>query len=221
MDKMIGKMAKMFPMMIALGFMIVLAAFVVGYNNSQTAAAYFAQPKALRETTMMAQRASMESVGLWMPPFKFLGLGFILAGIVMALRIIIDNLKGAGEEVLSNLPANARPQLPEAPWYGRIMPMAMMLGEMFFFIAFGVGVWLSGIARTVFANPLPAIDAARPGSALLTGIQTIHIVEGWLVPFKFFAISTEFLAITMGLATIIFILSAQTKMLSGVLVSGK
>ena len=48
MDKMIEKMAKMFPMMIALGFMIVLIAFVVGYSNSQTAAAYFAQPKAIR-----------------------------------------------------------------------------------------------------------------------------------------------------------------------------
>jgi len=221
MDKMIGKMAKMFPMMIAMGFMIVLVAFIVGYNNAQTAAAYFAQPKVIRETTLMVQRASMESIGLWMPPFKFLGIGLILAGIVMALRIIIDRLKGAGEEVLSNLPANARPQLPAPPWYGRMMPMVMMLGEMFFLTAFGVGLWLSGIARTVFAHPLPEIDAAGAGSALLGGIQTIHMVEGWLVPFKFFAISTEFLAITMGLATIIFILSAQTKMLSGVLGSGK
>ena len=221
MDKMIGKMAKMFPMMIIMGFVIVMVAFFVGYSNSQTAAAYFAESKIVRETTMMAQRASMESIGLWMPPFKFLGIGFILAGIAMALRIIIDHLKGVGEEVLSNLPASTRPQLPAAPWYGRMMPMVMMLGEVFFFIAFGVGLWLSGIARTVFANPMPTIDAAGPGSTLLVGIQTIHIVEGWLVPFKFFAISTEFLAITMGLATIIFILSAQTKMLSGVLGSGK
>jgi hypothetical protein len=170
---------------------------------------------------LMAQRASMESIGLWMPPFKFLGIGLILAGIVMALRIIIDNLKGAGNEVLSNLPENARPQLPAAPWYGRLMPMVMMLGEVFFFIAFGVGLWLSGIARVVFENPLPTIDAAGPGSALLGNLQTIHIVEGWVVPFKFFAISTEFLAITMGLATIIFILSAQTQMLSRVLGTGK
>lgn len=221
MDKMIGKMAKMFPMMIALGFMIVLAAFIIGYNNSQTAATYFAQPKAVRETTLMAQRASMESVGLWLPTFKFLGIGFILGGIVMALRIIIDNLKGAGAEVLSNMPENARPQLPAAPWYGRMMPMVMIFGKMLFFIALGVGVWVSGVARAVFANPLPAIDAAGPGSALLSGLQTIHIVEGWLVPFKFFAISTEFLAITMGLATIIFILSAQTQMLSRVLGAGK
>ncbi len=217
MQAVIGKMAKMYPLMIAMGFMIVIIAFIIGYMNAQTAAAYFSTPKIERETTMMAQRAAIESVGLWLPTFKFLGIGLILGGIVMALRIIIDRLKGAGEEVLSNLPADKRPQLPAPPRYATMMPMVMMLGEMIFLLAFGIGLWLAGIARSVFANPLPTIDAAGPGSALLNGIQTIHAVEGWLVPLKFFAISTEFLAITMGLATIIFILSAQTNMLGRVL----
>ncbi len=217
MQKMIGKMAKMYPLMIAMGFMIVIIAFGIGYVNSQNAAVYFSTPKIERETTMMAQRAVIESVGLWMPTFKFLGIGLILGGIVMALRIIIDRLKGAGEEVLSNLPADKRLQLPAPPRYATLMPMVMMVGEMIFIAALGVGIWLSGIARTVFANPLPVIDAAGPGSALLNGVQTIHAVEGWLVPFKFFGIATEFLAITMGLATIIFILSSQTDMLGRIL----
>ena len=221
MQTMIGKMARLYPMMIAMGFMIVLIAFVIGYFNSQTAAAYFAEPKAIRETTLMAQRASIESVGLWLPPFKFLGLGLILGGIVMALRVIIENLLGAGMEVLSNLPPEKRPQMPSPPWYANLMPLVMMLGEMVFLVAFIVGLWLSGIARSVFANPIPAIDAAGSGSALLNGVQTILAVEGWLVPFKFLGIATEFLAITMGLATIIFILSTQTKMLDGSLKSAK
>jgi len=163
MQKMIVKMAKMYPVMIVMGFMIVLIAFVVGYFNSQTAAAYFGEAKALRETTLMAQRASIESIGLWLPPFKFLGIGLILGGIVMALRIIIDNLKAAGVEVLSNVPAEKRPQMPATPWYASLMPAVMMLGEVVFLVAFGVGVWLSGLARTVFANPLPTIDAAGAG----------------------------------------------------------
>ncbi len=217
MQQMIGKMARMYPMLIALGFMIVLAAFFIGFTNSQTAAAYFAESKVVRETTLMTQRAAIESTGLWLPTFKFLGLGLILGGIVMALRVIIDNLLGAGKEILSNLPEGKQPTLPPAPWYGKLMPMVMMFGEMIFIAVFVVGLWLAGIARSVFANPLPAIDAAGPGSALLNGIQTIHAVEGWLVPFKFFGIATEFLAITMGLATIIFILKAQTKMLDNVL----
>lgn len=217
MQKMIGKMARMFPMLIALGFMIVLAAFVIGYINSQTAVDYFTQSKAVRETSLLAERAAIESTGLWMPTFKFLGLGLILSGIVMALRVIIDNLIGAGNEVLSNIPEGKRPSLPTPPWYGRLMPTVMMIGEMIFISAFIVGLWLANIARTVFLNPIATIDAAGPGSALLTGIQTIHSVEGWLIPLKFFGIASEFLAITMGLATIILILKAQTKMLDKVL----
>jgi len=221
MQTMIGKMARMYPVMIAMGFMIVLIAFVIGYFNSQTVAAYFAEPKAIRETTLMAQRAAFESVGLWLAPFKFMGLGLILGGIVMALRVIIESLMSAGMEVLSDMPPEKRPQMPSPTWYANLMPGVMMLGEMVFLVAFFVGLWLSGIARTVFANPIPAIDAAGSGSALLNGVQTIHAVEGWLVPFKFLGIATEFLAITMGLATIIFILSAQTKMLDGGLKTAK
>ena len=220
MQKMIGKMARMYPMLIALGFMIVLAAFIVGYLNSQTAEVYFAATKAVRETSLLVERASIESTGLWMPPFKFLGLGLILGGIVMALRVIIDNLIGAGQEVLTNLPEGKRPALPAPPWYGKLMPMVMMVGEMIFIAAFGIGLWLSGIARDLFSNPMSVIDGAGSGSSLLAGVQTIHAVEGWLVPFKFFGIATEFLAITMGLATIIFILKAQTKMLDNILGSG-
>ena len=43
MQAMIGKMARMYPMLILMGFMIVVIAFAVGYFNSQTAAAYFAE----------------------------------------------------------------------------------------------------------------------------------------------------------------------------------
>jgi len=217
MQKMIGKMAKMYPLMIAMGFMIVIIAFGIGYVNSQNAAAYFSTPKIERETTMMVQRVAIESVGLWMPTFKFLGIGLILGGIVMALRIIIDRLKSAGEEVLSNLPADKQLQMPVPPRYATMMPMVMIVGEMIFIAALGIGIWLSGIARTIFANPLPVINAAGSSSALLNGVQTIHAVEGLLVPLKFFGIATEFLAITMGLATIIFILSSQTDMLGRLL----
>lgn len=93
MQKIIGKMARMYPLLILMGFMIVIIAFVAGYFNSQTAAAYFAESKYVRETSLMAQRASIESVGLWLAYFKFLGIGLILGGIVMALRVIIDHLK--------------------------------------------------------------------------------------------------------------------------------
>ena len=214
MQQFIGKMARMYPLLIAMGFMIVAIAVVVGYFNSQTAAAYFSQPKALRETTLLAERAAIESTGLWLPYFKFLGIGLILGGIVMALRAIIDKLRAAGQEILDNLPADLRPAQPSPPWYGPMMPMVMMLGLLVFIVALIVGLVLAADARALFANPLPTIDAAGAGTALLATLEGIKATSAWLVPFKFFGIATEFLAISMGLATIIYILAQQTEMIA-------
>lgn len=213
MQAMIGKMARMFPLLIAMGFMIVAISFIIGVLNSQTAEAYFSQSKVVRETTLMTQRASIESTGLWLPYFKFLGVGLILGGIVMALRVIIDNLKAAGEEVLSNVSASVRPQLPKPPWFAALTPIVMMIGLLIFIVAFIVSLGLAGTANQVFANPLPEIDAAGAGSTLLTQLQTIKSTSSALVPLKFFGIATEFLSIVMGLGTIIFILNAQTDLL--------
>jgi len=213
MQKIIGKMAPMFPILIWMGFMIVALAFVIGLFNSQTATAYFAESKAIRETTLLAERAAIESTNLWLPYLKFLGLGMVLGGIVMALKVILDNLMQAGGKVLANLPADKRPAMPKAPWYGRLMPIVMMLGMLIFVVALIVSLQLASTARAVFANPLPAIDAAGAGTVLLAQVQNIHATSAWLVPFKFFGIATEFLAITMGLATIAYVLKAQTEML--------
>lgn len=213
MQKMISKMAPKFPILIWMGFMMVALAFVIGFFNSQTAAAYFSESKAIRETTLLAERAAIESTNLWLPYFKFLGLGMVLGGIVMALRVILDNLMQAGGKVLANLPAEKRPAMPQAPWYGRLMPVVMMLGMLVFIIALIVSLQLASTARAVFANPLPAVDAAGAGTVLLAQVQNIHATSAWLVPFKFFGIATEFLAIVMGLGTIAFVLKAQTEML--------
>ena len=213
MQKMISKMAPKFPILIWMGFMMVALAFVIGFFNSQTAAAYFSESKAIRETTLLAERAAIQSTNLWLPYFKFLGLGMVLGGIVMALRVILDNLMQAGGKVLANLPADKRPAMPQAPWYGRLMPVVMMLGMLVFIIALIVSLQLASTARAVFANPLPAVDAAGAGTVLLAQVQNIHATSAWLVPFKFFGIATEFLAIVMGLGTIAYVLKAQTEML--------
>jgi hypothetical protein len=214
MQKMIGKMARMYPLLILMGFMMVGIAFVIGYFNSQTAAAYFAEAKAVRETALLAERATFESVGLWLPYFKFLGLGFILGGIVMALRVIIENLQSAGNQVLANLPEGKRPGMPKPPWYGPLMPMVMMLGVVVFIVALIVSIGLANSANQLYANPIPAIEAAGAGSSLLTDLQRIKSTAAWLVPLKFFGVATEFLAITMGLSTIIYILSSQTDLIA-------
>ncbi|MFV1858465.1 MAG: hypothetical protein ACC647_03850 [Anaerolineales bacterium] len=214
MQQFIGKLARMYPLLIVMGFMMVAIAFVVGYFNSQAVASYFSQPKVLRETTLLAERAAIVSTDLWLPYFKFLGIGLILSGIVMALRVIIDNLRGAGAEVLENLPAKIRPAPPSPPWYGPMMPVVMMFGLLIFIVALIVALGSAADARALFANPIPVIDAAGAGTALLATLEGIKATSAWLVPLKFFGNATEFLAITMGLATIIHILSQQTEMIA-------
>jgi hypothetical protein len=93
------------------------------------------------------------------------------------------------------------------------MPVVMMMGMMIFVGALVGALVVAGVAREVFANPIPVIDAAGAGTALLGNVQLVHAASAWLVPLKFLGVATEFLAITMGLATIINILGAQTNML--------
>jgi hypothetical protein len=213
MQKMISKVAPTFPYVIWMGFMIVVLSVVIGFINSQAAAAYFAESKAVRETSLLAERAAIESTKLWLPYFKFLGLGMVLGGIVMALKVILDNLMQAGKNVLANLPEGMRPEMPKAPWYGRLMPIVMMLGMLIFIVALIVSLQLAGTARAVFSNPVPVIDAAGAGTVLLGQLQSIQATSAWLVPFKFLGIATEFLAIVMGLGTIVYVLNNQTAMI--------
>ena len=95
-----------------------------------------------------------------------------------------------------------------------MMPMVMMLGLLVFIVALIVGLGQAADARALFANPLPTIDAAGAGTALLATLEGIKATSAWLVPFKFFGVATEFLAIAMGLGTIIFILVQQTDMIA-------
>ncbi len=213
MQKFISGMARtMFPLMILMGFMIVVIGFVIGLGNSANAAEYFAASKAVREVELTGLRASLESTAIWLPTFKFLGLGLILSGIVMALRVIIDRLKGAGQEVMANLPEGKRPAMPNPPWFGPLMPMTMMVALAIFIIAFIVGLSTAAQARALFASPIPDIDAAGAGSAILTQLSAIKTTIAWLVPFKFLGVSLMFTAIVQGLGTIVFILGQQTQL---------
>ena len=117
MEKMLQSMMKRFPLFIAMGFMIVMIAVIIGAVNAANAASYFAVDKVTRETTAQwAQvRAGIESTTVWLPYFKFLGLAMILAGIVMALGVIGMRLQKLGQKVMAifpKVPSNRSPHDP-------------------------------------------------------------------------------------------------------------
>ena len=87
--------------MIAMGFMVVVAAFVFGLFNASVTTDYFDASKesresALRDSDLATDRAFIESTKVWLPTLKFLGLGMILGGVTFLLASILGALRTGG-----------------------------------------------------------------------------------------------------------------------------
>lgn len=213
MEKMLQKMMKRFPLFIAMGFMMVMIALIIGAVNSASAAEYYAIDKATRDSSVQwAQvRAGIESTVVWLPYFKFLGVAMILAGITMALGVIAMRLENLGKAVMSSVPEQARFAAPARPHSVMLMRMFMVVGMLIIIIGFIVSLGVAGTATAVFSNPITTIDAAATGSALLTDLASVHASEAWLEAFKFVGVAFFFLGIVNGLSTIVFALKYQQK----------
>lgn len=211
MEKMIQSMMKRFPVFIAMGFMIVMAAVVIGAVNAGSAASYYAVDKATRDASIdLAQvRSNIESIIVWLPYFKFLGLAMILAGITMALGVISLRLQELGKRVMSSVPEAARLALPPKPLSATLMRMFMMLGMLIIIAGFIVSLSVASTASWVYSHAVVEIDAAVAGSDLLAGLARVHAAEAWLEAFKFVGVASFFLGIVYGLRTIVFGLDYQ------------
>ncbi len=211
MEKMIQSMMKRFPLFIAMGFMIVIAALIIGAVNAGNAASYYAVDKATRDASVeLAQtRAGIESIVVWLPYFKFLGVAMILGGITMALGVISLRLQELGKKVMSNVPEQARLTLPPKPKSATLMRIFMMLGMLIIIAGFIVSLSVASTASWVYSHPVVDIEAAAAGSDLLSGLNRVHTAEAWLEAFKFVGVASFFLGIVYGLHTIVFALKVQ------------
>ena len=95
---------KMWIPFIAMGFMVVVAAFIVGVVNSYVAGDYFAASKVARDAAetgskLATQNAFIESTKAWLPSVKFLGIGMILGGVTFLLATILGSLRVGGGKV--------------------------------------------------------------------------------------------------------------------------
>ncbi len=211
MEKMLQSMMERFRLFIAMGFMLVVIAVIIGAINASNAASYYAIDKATRESSAQwAQvRAGIESTTVWLPYFKFLGLAMILAGITMAVGVISLRLQNLGKKVMASVPESVRLPIPPKPTTVYLMRMFMMLGMLIIIIGFIVSLSVAGTASAVYSNPVTAIDAATAGSPLLEGLARVHAAEAWLEAFKFVGVAFLFIGIVNGLAAIIFALRYQ------------
>ena len=213
--------SKMWVPFIAMGFMIVVVAFIVGLVNSATAAEYFTVSKTVREAAergseLALQNAFIESTKVWLPTFKFLGLGMLLGGVTFLLATILGALRVGGGRVQEALGVDVKIISP--PLTAKLFPMVMMMGTMVLIASLIIGVVLGTLTYDYWNHSIASeLNPAQGSSLLLANLATINTVKLWLEPFKFVGMALLLSGIGLALATIVRVLRWQANRLWEVL----
>ena len=91
---------RIYPVLIAVGFLIVLAALVIGVALATTAADVFESSKAVRDaaapgSSLLADQSDLAAIPLWVQPFNFLGISILVAGIFTVFWGLLRSLREA------------------------------------------------------------------------------------------------------------------------------
>ena len=197
---------------IAIGFAIVLISFGVGLRASFTAGDYYAVDKVTREAAGMGsdlagKKAWIESTKVWLPTFKFLGVGMLLGGVSLLLATILTTLRDGGRESQKALGVEVR--LMEPPMTAKVFPWLMGLGMMLLIAAFAIGIVVARLSFDYWDHSIvDNLDPATKG--LLKDLRAINTVTLWLEPFKFVGMALMLTSIGLALATVARALRWQT-----------
>ena len=211
--------SKMWVPFIAMGFMIVVASFVIGLVNSSVASDYYAFDKAAREAAvkgsdLATDRAFIESTKAWLPAFKFLGMGMLLGGVTFLLATILGALRVGGGRVQEALGVDVK--LIKPPVTARLFPMVMMMGMMVLIASLVIGIVQATLVYAYWNHSI-ATQLNPATGELLSDLGTINSVELWLEPLKFEGIALLLSGIGLALATIVRVLRWQSNRLWEVL----
>ncbi len=207
--------SKMWLPWLAMGFMIVVAAFIIGLFASSTAADYFSESKAVRDAAITGSdpatdKAFIESTKVWLPAFKFLGIGMLLGGITFLLATILGNLRTGGARVQEALGAEVRVLKP--PMTAMLFPMLMMMGIMILVASLIIAIVTATLSYDYWNHSIAA-ELNPSTSSFLSDLGTINAITLWLAPFKFVGIALLFTGIGLALATIVRVLRWQSQRL--------
>lgn len=209
--------SKMWIPFIGMGFMIVLAALIIGIVVSVSAADWFSFSKVTRETAaagspLALEKAFIESTKAWLPAFKFLGIGMILAGVTFLLATILGALRTGGGRVQQALGVPVH--LIKPPMTATVFPMFMMMGVMLLIAALVVGIVDASLTYGYWNHAIATeLDQAVEGSAFLNTLSTISSIDMWLKPLKFLGMAFLLSGIGLALATIVRVLRWQSSRL--------
>jgi hypothetical protein len=166
--------------MFVMGVMAVLASLALGIAGGVSIGQFFG---ALRNPDF-TDLGRAEALSQWTGAVAFLGMGFILSGVVMHLVNIVRTLRDAGRDVQTSLAA--QPLKLRKPRTGQLTPHVMLMGltvEAFAFVAGIVAaVTIGGVNPASIANPasssradLADIGVARAASAWLPGLRFVGL----------------------------------------------
>ncbi len=209
--------SKMWVPFIAMGFMIVLAAFIFGLVNASITSDYFEASKEAREmavtgSDLAKDKAFAEATKVWLPAFKFLGMGMILGGVIFLLATILGALRTGGGRVQEALGVPVR--IIKPPMTAKVFPVVMMMGMVVLMISVVISVVLAFTAYDYWNHSIATqLNPAVAGSALLNDLQTVNSVGAWLAPFKFVGLAMLLSSIGLALATIVQALRSQSRRL--------
>lgn len=101
---------RIYPFLIAVGFLIVLSALVIGAILATTAADVFESSKATRDaaaagSSLLGDQSDLATFPLWVQPFTFVGLGFLISGVFAVFWGLLRSLREArGAAMVESIP---------------------------------------------------------------------------------------------------------------------
>lgn len=220
---MIEKMMPMYPMIALVGWMIVLAAVLIGvFVLAPAQLTFFSDAKAVREaaasgSAFVSANVISHAIEAWVPQFKFFGMGLGLMAIVMALGTIAKQLRAMGYTITGHIKPELRPAMPPIPRQVRFFQLSTVMGVMVLAAALVIGIVLAtGVVPAYWNHSIASeLNPAQPGSVLLSQLAVVSSFHFWLTPLRMVGMAFLFTGISIALVVIIGTLRSQAELLVG------
>jgi hypothetical protein len=109
---------KVYPLLIAAGFAIVISALAIAAVMATVANGVFDNPKSVRDaaeagSALLARQGDLATFPLWVQPFKFVGLTLLVGGIFTVFWGLLRSLQEArGAAMVESIPVLLRGSSP-------------------------------------------------------------------------------------------------------------
>ncbi len=101
---------RIYPFLIAVGFLVILSALAIGAILAATAADVFESSKATRDaaasgSSLLGDQSDLATFPLWVQPFTFVGLGLLISGVFAVFWGLLRSLREArGAAMVESIP---------------------------------------------------------------------------------------------------------------------